>query len=367
MKYRMTRFVVPAVAAGAALAVATAGAASAQPASSPGWRIIKAIPTGNSDLLALATIKGHPAWAGGRAAAGGPVVYHLVSGKWHPTLLPGGSSVFVNSMSATSPANVWASLSNAPIVERLTSKGWVGHTFSIGTDQILLAGVVSLGPKDTFEFAYDFTTGISYVYRYNGTSWHRRQIPDGATANSDIGLVSGTSYSNVWAMTYVGSSYASLRFNGTKWQVENFPSHLAPSGTSVYGREIFAQSKTSVWATMFTSKGTTAGPVVLLHWNGSKWSKVGGKLPRAVLQGPIAADGSGGLWLSASNTADTKPLLLHYSHGLWSVHGVPTYAGKPLTINALSLIPGTHSILGTALIGTSDGPGFGTAVIKYGP
>jgi hypothetical protein len=56
-----------------------------------------------------------------------------------------------------------------------------------------------------------------------------------------------------------------------------------------------------------------------------------------VLTGPLASDGSGGLWLTASNAADTS-LVLHYAGGKWTTDTLPTSGGN-----------------------------FGTAVLKFGP
>ena len=361
---RPVRLAVPALAAGAVIAAAAGLPAQASP--TPGWRVIRTLPAHNTSLDTIAVPKGGPAWAGGESSAQLPVVYHLVGGTWHAVTLPGTIGTFVNSMSATSGTNVWASLANTPAVEHLTAKGWVGRTFAIGSDQILMAGVVSLSPKDTFVFADDIATRLAYVYHDNGKLWTRKLIPSSPDGNSETGLISATSYRNVWALTDINDTPGSMRFNGKTWQLIKFPGHLAPAGTEVLGRQIFAQSPTNVWATVYTAAAKNVGPVVLMHWNGRKWSKVGGRLPKAALIGPIASDGSGGLWLAGENTEFTKPLLLHYSHGKWSTHSVPTVSGKLLSISEMSLIPGTHSILGAAVIAPTFGATLGSAVIKDG-
>lgn len=363
---RHIKLAVPAVAVAAVIATAAAGMPAAQASSSPGWRVTWTLSAKNTELDTLAALKGGTAWAGGETPAQLPVVYHLVSGKWHATVLPGTTGTFVSSVSATSPTNVWAALANTPAVEHLTTKGWVAHTFAIGSDQILIDGVVTISPKDTVVFAYDFATKLTYTYGYNGKQWSRRLIPDAVTANGDTGLVSATSSSNIWALTFVGTRYASLRFNGKKWQVINFPGHLAPAGTTVFTRQILAESPKNVWATIYTVAAKHVGPVVLLHWNGRAWSKVGGRLPKAALTGPIASDGSGGLWLAASNTAFTKALMLHYAGGKWSTHNAPTDLKKMLDISQLSLVPGTHTVLGAAIIGLTFGGTSGSAFITYG-
>lgn len=356
-----------ALAAGTMLAMSIAIPAAANSTSSPRWRITKSFPAKDTFVDALVLLPGNTAWAGGETPGQMPVLYHLVSRKWRATVLPGSPGTFVNQISATSATNVWATLSNTPAVEHLTRRGWVAHTFTIGTDQILLAGVVTVGRTETLVLAYDFATKLSYVYRYNGKHWSRKAMPAAVDANSDTGLVSGTSASNIWALTSSGSTYASMRFNGTSWQVFKFPRHLAPAGSTAYARQIFAESPRNVWATIFVGSTKGAGPLVLLHWNGRKWSRIGGKLPRAALSGPITSDGRGGLWLAATNAADTKALFVHYSNGKWTSDTAPTDDKQLLTITSLAVVPGSQSVFGTALIGETFGGTSGSAILKYVP
>ncbi len=353
----------------AAPAVAQPVAGTAQPAAATGWRVVKTFPK-YTNLDTIVPLPGKTAWAGGQTPGQLPAVYHLAHGKWQRTTLPGSMGSFVNQISATSSTNVWASLANTPAVEHLTSKGWVAHTFAIGADEIMLDGVVTLSPKDTFVFAYDFATMKSYSYHYNGTKWIRKSMPAAIDANSDSGLVSGTSYSNIWGLTIVGGKYAALWFNGHKWRIEKFPAHLAASGSTAFARQILAVSRKNVWVPIFvnasTNTTTSVGPVVLLHWNGTKWTKVGGKAPKGALSGAVASDGNGGVWLAANNTAFTKALLMHFAHGTWSEHAAPTPGGQILGITALAGVPGTRSVLGTAAINPGPSGNAGSVILKYG-
>ena len=351
--------------AAAAPALAQPAASTAQPAASTGWRVVKTFPK-NTNLDTIVPLPGKTAWAGGETPGQLPAVYHLAHGKWQRTTLPGSMGTFVNQISATSSTNVWASLANTPAVEHLTRKGWVAHTFAIGADEILLGGVVTFSPKDTFVFAFDFATKKNYSYHYNGTKWIRKSMPAGLDANSDNGLVSGTSYGNIWGLTIVGGNYAALWFNGHKWRIEKFPAHLAASGSTAFARQILAVSRKSVWVPIFVSSATSVGPVVLLHWNGKKWNKMGGKAPKAALSGAVATDGTGGVWLAANNTAFTKPLLMHYAHGTWSERAAPTPGGQILDITALTGVPGTRSVMGTAAINPTFGGNSGSVILKYG-
>jgi hypothetical protein len=358
-----------ACAAPAQAAASSSGAAahSAYAAASSGWRVMRDFLTPNVSLLALSAVSDSNAWAGGVSAAQTPVVYHQTGGTWLKYSLPGTAGMFVNSLSATKGTNVWASIANQSggAVERLTRHGWQTYTFPQGKAQIADDGVITFGATNTWVFEYDFATMIEYAYHYTG-HWSRHVMPAAVDANSDEGLVSGSSSSNLWALTFAKNQPASMWYNGKKWQVIAFPGNLAPKGTTLNSKQILAVSPTSVWATIstFTAKGV--GPVVLLHWDGHKWNKVTGKLPAGNLLGPLASDGHGGVWLFAENLAQTKAVLLHYSGGHWSSDNDPTTGGKAVSVSALDLIPGTRSVLGTGPIAPTPGGNFGSAVIKYG-
>ena len=373
---RTAIWITAAAALTAAAATAPAQAAAGSPgavahrvhtAAPPGWRVIRDFLTPNLSLLAVSAVSDNNTWAGGVSPADTPVVYHQASGTWLKYSLPGTAGMFVNGLSATKGTNVWASIANQSegAVERLTKHGWQTYTFPQGKAQIADDGVITFGATNTWVFEYDFATMIEYAYHYTG-HWSQQVMPAAVDANSDEGLVSGSSSSNLWALTFVKNRPASMWYNGKKWQVIAFPGNLAPKGTTVYSKQILAVSPTSVWATIstFTAKGV--GPVVLLHWNGHNWSKVTSNLPAGNLLGPVASDGHGGAWVFAENKAQTKALLLHYSAGRWSSSNDPTTGGKVISVSALDLIPGTRSVLGTGPIAPTPGGDFGSAVIKFG-
>jgi hypothetical protein len=369
---------VPAIAAGLILGslvvvqVAVSSAA-ATPARNTGWRVIRTIGPNNTDLEMIVGFHHHASLLGGMAympTAGQfyAVVDQLTSGPLHQ-MLPMRLGTAVNGLSGTSPANEWASVQGVPggQVGRLTGHGWHPHSFAIGSDDILLAPVVTTGPKNTWVLTEDFNTGIAYGYRFDGSKWHRQKLPAAADANSSFGYVTGSASNNVWALTFIGSRPASMRYNGSKWQIIKFPAKLGPTAAALGPQQILALSRNDVWATLRPNATTGVATLVLLHWNGRKWSKITGKLPNASLTGAIASDGHGGVWLAAANASDTGALILHFSHGKWSKFKVPTAKGKPIAIEQLTLIPGTRSVLGTAIIAGSGESTGGTAVVKFGP
>jgi hypothetical protein len=354
------------------LALTAATSAGATTASKTGWRVIRTIGPDNTDLYVIAAVRDHPSWLGGGAASPSgnfyAAVYRMSSGPLHQTALSTQLGSEVNGLSATSRTNVWASVQGAPgRVDRLTSHGWHPYSFGIGTDDILLAPVVTTGPKNTWVLTEDFTAGIAYGYRFDGSKWHRQKLPGAPDANSIVGYVTASASNNIWTLTSMGSQPASMRYNGSKWQIISFPAKLGPTAADLGPQQILAVSPKDVWATFSPNRTTGVGTLVLLHWNGKKWSKITGKLPDASLTGAIASDGTGGVWLAAVNAADTVPLILHYSHGKWSTFTVPKAKGKLIGIEQLALVPGTRSVLGTAIIAGSGESTSGTAEVRFEP
>ena len=113
--------------------------------------------------------------------------------------------------------------------------------------------------------------------------------------------MTGSASNNIWTLTFTGSRPASMRYNGSKWQIFKFPAKLGPASAALGPQQILALSPKNVWATFSPNTTTGVATLVLLHWNGKKWGKITGKLPDASLTGAIASDGASGVWLAAGN------------------------------------------------------------------
>jgi hypothetical protein len=270
--------------------------------------------------------------------------------------------VGVNSLSASSASNVWGSDLGAPDILRLTRHGWSAHSVAVAKDQVQIAGVVATGRSGAWALATDLTTRHGYAFRYDGKTWHKLAIPYAPDSDSQVGLVSGTSDRNIWALTFTGKTPApaAFRYDGKKWRLTRFPASVAKDAP----QEILAESATDAWVTLDPA-GATSRPLILLHWNGARWSRVTGKLPPDTLLGALAPDGRGGLWLPAAD--GIHEFLLHFSAGQWSSVKVPTSGGKLPDVTALALVPGTRTLLGTGPLAYGPGGDSGTAVLEYSP
>ena len=121
---------------------------------------------------------------------------------------------------------------------------------------------------------------------------------------------------------------------------------------------IFEQSRHSVYAIANGQLQDEGGPLVILHWNGSAWSKVaGGNFGFGELQ-QVSSDGHGGLWLPMPGFGGQKSYVLHYSGGHLTQAALP---GGPtrITLDTLALIPGTSDVLAGGDTHSASDPGTG--------
>jgi hypothetical protein len=353
--------------AAAALAAVSMSVPAAQAARSPGWRIVYDIHAHNVALGDVTATSSGNAWAAGGTSAGIPVVYRWERGHWRAISRPGlkGETVFGGSVAATSDSNAWVVLENDPAVDHWNGHRWTRISFA-AAQQVLIGGIVTTGPANTWVLTENFGTKVETAHHYNGKKWTSKTLPI-EVAGAFASNVSASSASNIWAWGYnqQNSATETLHYNGRSWQVVGLPGNLVPAGDDSEPEQMLAESPASVWATIYDYSGTSVGPVVLLHWTGRRWHKISGKLPAGTLTGPIAPDGSGGLWLVTDNTKNV-PYFAHYRSGKWSYARVPAATAGAVGIGSLALIPGTHSLWATGIVSLGFGSNSGAVILKYG-
>ena len=338
----------------------------AQAAHSPRWRIVKDITAPDTELEDIVAISRRSAWAVGEASAHSPVVYRRQHGRWRATTRQGPASSFAESVAATSASNVWVALANEPAVDHYTGHGWTRTSFA-AAQQVVVDGVTTTGPRNSWAFTYNSGTKRETAHHFNGKRWRSQALPVAIGGGSYAAAVSSAAPSDIWAWGFDGttSQYVTLHYNGRSWRTIRLPAHLAPSGTTIVGEQMLAESRTDAWASLYAYKGSAVGPVILLHWNGRHWHKVTGMLPRGTLAGPIAPDGGAGLWL-VTRTAAGLSYFTHYRAGRWTRIRVPAAPAGALDVTTLALIPGTRSLWASSVVDLGFGTTKGAAILKYG-
>jgi hypothetical protein len=366
---------------------AVAAATSAQGAVSPGWRVTRVVPA-TSWVWGVAATGARDAWAVSDpcdSCGADPILVERWNGTAWQSLpavpsapagvLPGGSA---DAVTASSPSNVWAfenansGSTDITLAEHWTGRGWAKPAaFPAWAD---VDTAVTSGPRDAWAFGTQITPSSAFATHYNGAKWTRVSFP--LLAQQASGLSAG----NVWVVgswdlgkaPKGASPFAVEHWNGKAWRAVAVPKLTLPKNEFVQAQNVVAEGPDNVWAAGILTEGMGVGPgIVLLHWNGKAFTRV--NVPYSVSGGfAVSGDGSGGLWISATQYSKTTylPYLYHYSGGHWTRFAVPNEPKNQSQIGALTAIPGTHSVWAAGMEMLTSEHGSGTSqgiILKYGP
>ena len=183
------------------------------------------------------------------------------------TLLGGVSAVAVGQSALAAPQAAAASLTSAS-ASAATSKGLLNAVSAVSARNVWAVGCSgTCHGRD------------SLVLHWNGTSWAKVASPDPDAGLDELTGVSAVSASNVWAVGY-GCSTAGcsafktliVHWNGKKWSTVASPD---PGAVFNFLYGVTAVSATNVWAAgSEIPDGSALSDSLVLHWNGTKWSRV---------------------------------------------------------------------------------------------
>jgi hypothetical protein len=281
-----------ALAAGGVTAAGRAPAAAAGRTGAGGWRVALSVSGHHAPYFSAVTATGLASgWAfegfqfGGtdRAAA-----FQLTGSGWHKAAFPARPGELVTRAAASSPGNVWALVQDFPGPPATRVLRWDGATWSVArTFRRAAAGLAVLSPRDVWVFGFGYGARSLGARHWNGHRW--------TAPPSGHGLIAGRGRAadDVWA---VGGLLVA-HWNGHRWARTSVAALLPRKVLSVHPRlvDIYEQSPSSVWAVGSGYREQGGGPVVVLHYDGHRWSKAaqGG----TGNPGQIEPDGSGGLWI----------------------------------------------------------------------
>lgn len=358
-------------AAGAAVLLATAGlvaGAAAAPAraaagtaghTAPSWKVVKKVP--GEDFTAVVATGATGGWAFGTGTPGTnqrPTAWRRSGSSWTKAPFPGERSEVVIAAEATSATGVWAFTTGGSQSRALQWNGrsWtVKHTFSQP-----IGGAAVISPADVWVFgqpSFPSTPAGFGSWHYNGHTWTH------VTSGHGLEGGSGRSAHDVWA--FDGTDVA--HWNGSAWSRTSVAG-LLPAAQKSHLNDpavtgIFEQSANSVYATGNGNQQDDGGPLVLLHWNGHRWSKVAGGLFGFDVQPgqPMASDGHGGLWIPmAGPEGGTDAHLLHFAGGHLTTAAIPGGPSRT-SIATVAQIPGTAEVLAGGFSHAAGNAGLGDA------
>jgi hypothetical protein len=330
------------IAGTATAGVAPAASAAAAPAAGKQWHVIFRAPKVSPSLqitqdftAVVATGRTTGFAFDGIGAPAGETAWERTGSAgatWKKVPFPGKTNEEVAYAAASSPANVWAFGTDGFTGSRVLR--WTGSKFAVVKTfggPITAASV--LGPRDVWVYGVPAGAGVPAigVWHYNGHTWSRigRNISGGSALNDH----------DVWGFTATSVEH----WNGRTWMATPV-NHLLPpkdphglNDPQVVG--ILALSDSNVYAIGNGNRQDEGGPVVVLHFNGHKWSKLAtGEFGFGPDFGQFSSDGSGGLWLAMQGAAGGTSVLVHYAGGKFTEAAVNQ---ATITIQSLSRIPGT--------------------------
>jgi hypothetical protein len=349
--------------------LALACARPAQASTAPGWHVQSVIGAGagvSAALFAVTADAPGDAWAVGwhrstsdRSFA--PLIARWNGSAWTQVTLPArilsspsGSGFLPDSVSASSPRNVWAFGDTTAWVHFDGIRWSTGQLVkSHPGGQVIINSVLALSKTDVWAFGARLRSGgpeSAYAAHLDGTRWTATPVPGSGLIVAGSAVAAG----DVWAVEGTASHLrpgpdagALVHWSGKKWRAVRLPKALANPQLS----SVFASSDSNVWVGGAVSSGVKKGTTETVgHWNGRSWTVT--RLPAAPTRKQfevtgLASDGHGGLWAIGNCDLCFSSVLTrvwHESAGTWT--RAPVTAKDPVGIASMARIPGTTSVWG---------------------
>lgn len=339
-----------------AAAFGAAAPASAGAQASAAWHIAKTVQGPNFPLFTAATAaSGTSAWAfeapGGNAK---PRAFQLSGRTWKLRSFPGKQDEQILAASASSSSNVWAFTTlNGASSRALHFNGHSWQQVKV-FGEMINSGLV-LSPTNVWVFGQTLAPSLGAVH-YNGHTWTK----------SARGLAGASALSarSIWAYGTTNVAH----WNGSKWRSTSV-ARLLPKPNELCSpllAGIVAMSRSNVFAIASAGCPDGGGRITLLHYDGSKWSRIA--VGKHVVGGPagLISDGMGGLWIPLGTGGPVSSVMWHYSRGSLSQVRLPI-SPQHLVLIAVTIGSHTTAALAVGLSRPSPTPSFTTAVIlRYG-
>jgi hypothetical protein len=247
-----------------------------------------------SQLSGVTEISPANVWAVGLAntsSGSKTLALHWNGKKWARVLTPSPGISDLSGISAVSATDIWAVGSGGTTTRETTLVlHWDGRTWTHVPSPtppgqvIALFAVSAVSATDVWAVGRDLTKtiGKALVLHWNGTAWTQAPSPTFGLANggSVLTAVSGLTGSDAWASGFVftnggGEGTLLLHWNGTSWTRAPSPSPSpgGPTGGSFLNGVDMAATA-DVWSAGGTFfDGTGRERTLLLHWNGTTWTR----------------------------------------------------------------------------------------------
>jgi hypothetical protein len=228
-----------------------------------------------------------------------------------------------------------------------------------------LSDVSTASPTDAWAVGDSVAAGVEHtlIRHWDGSSWTTVPSPSPG-AGSGLEGVSAVSSMDVWA---VGNQYDDVgqystlieHWDGATWTVVPSPSPHSYNGVSLI--DVVGVSPSDAWAVGVVSSPYIDFHIVLVHWDGTEWTKVpmtssGGARSSASLYS-VSASSSSDVWVvgqyRSERSLPLQPLAEHWDGKSWTV--VPLAPGS-----------GDGSLAGVSAVSPTDAWAVGDLIRKPG-
>ncbi|AWS46004.1 hypothetical protein [Streptosporangium sp. 'caverna'] len=333
-------------------------AASAAWATAEGARL-----SGNAALLDVTATGPRDAWAIGYQDSaedreGLPAVLRWDGSRWREVKLPVVGAYHLEGVGASGPDDVWVvGNGRSAFAAHWNGQSWTRQRPFGVTEDYRLDGVATDGGKSWF--AGNGPSGGVVL------EWKEQEFHNVMNAGGTLNAITARE-GDVWAVG-VSEKRTPLVCHGTgdgTWDRTEIPE--IPGGGL---NRVWQISPSDVWAVGEITAGPDnpevryAQPLVL-HWDGSRWTRVEVPVPRGTLHG-ITAIGPGDLWVSGIDAGHAgQPLFLHFDGRRWSREYGPLFRayaeGQQYDESddvgrvGIARVPGTGTLLAVGSIGSGD-------------
>lgn len=335
-------------------------------ASSLGWSFTR------GEVTCVSALSAGNVWAVGDYYNRVTNAFNLLILHWDGTTwskvrspLPSSSVSFLNGVSASSATDAWAVgdyVSNATGYWETLILHWNGAAWAqvmspnTSREVNILAGVSAAAANDAWAAGYSFNYSSKrggsppgphhmLVLHWDGTSWTKVARPKQESSSRLSGVYAHPGsdawavgdYRNITTMTY---DTLILHRNRRAWSTAASPT----PGSSSELTGVSAYSDSDAWAVGNYRDATTgATETLIVHWNGTTWSKVASPDPSAsynVLSG-VSSDALGNAWAVGSYydsaTGATDTLTLRWNGTAWSMVQSPNPSAICNVLNSVSV------------------------------
>jgi hypothetical protein len=270
----------------------------------------------------------------------------------------------LTAVTVLSPCNTWAVGSSEDssadndhgLIEHWDGAGWtqVPSPEPAGATESDLFGVRAVSPTELWAVGswFDGTAVHVLILRGNGHSWSVVNSPDPGTTFSTLNAVRAVSAHDVWAVGEFRDSSSPLadqtlilHWNGTSWTRVASPD---PAGTTNNNdlNGVAATGPDDAWAVGDINSNT--GKTFILHWNGTKWSRVSSpSFQTNDVLTAVGASSRSNVWAVGRKItgADSKTLTLHWDGKSWRRVPSPNETGviPQNTLSAVAVVSPTSA------------------------